>query len=790
MKRASTLRLLSDLSDFSNANRLREVLAEEPLARVRASPDGRHLLLLRPPGSAAPLLLVSRKGAGLEPCCPAGQGPVLDAFFLQCPGWAGSPRPVLALVWANGRAEVWSTGVHPGWQLLQQTELCVSSKAKVVAAAALGNRLVWCEERPASAEVAEGSVQAAFSHCVCTRALESHGETSAILGAPKTLLHHCPHFQLLASRSDFFMVPTATTWPNVAHILLIWYPGKGRVIVAVPAQNFTYSKNLSPKGRDSWDFRSLLQRVPGLLSGGEPLDIHTCGVAQGSLLLLSPKGAVSLIRRDGGARVVGILGYGLLSQGVPVSVGVFNNTFACVLGSGLELLDMGNGRLLERKVLSTDRVHLLELSAPWIDEEEENKGGLRLLSASGLFCMAWEVGKGVEWLNSEDLVFEEACHYYQRRSLLGARLTTDELRKGSTFRAPLALASVLRGHQPPTKLLTDLQTELRDYHGLERLKTRLVAGDGQEEGWTELAEREVERLLRSDLTGDRLSQLNAVFSVFPAAAWCSTRRALQLQLDEAGQLKSQAPPDLWKKVLMDTVADGARPPFELLCQCLCRLEPCWLPPFVELAQQQGGPGWGLGAGGPGPPLYRRALAVLGDWAGARAGALELELLLGSGRPKAVLQAIGQLVQAGQWERVLDAGLALSPSSPLLQMEIFTVLLAEFARHRQLDAHLTRLRHLCPPDLTPTDLLLLLKRHLPDEEGPPAPFPKVGADPPLTVGLLRGLLEQARSKAQTPSPYEDILWDSGACPPHPKNRHYPSQGQSNQSKEPGARNSMN
>ncbi|XP_001379121.2 BLOC-2 complex member HPS6 [Monodelphis domestica] len=784
MKRTSTLRLLSDLSEFSHASRLREMLAEEPLARVRASPDGRHLLLLRPSGSPVPLLLVSRKGAGpglgLEPPWPAGPGPLLDAFFLKCPGWAGSPRPLLALVWVSGRAEIWGTGVHPGWQLLQQAELCVSSKARVMAAAAVGNRLVWCEERPASTETVVGSAQAAFSHCVCTRALEP-GESGAILGAPKILLHHCPHFQLLSSHTDFFLVPTATTWPSVAHILLIWYPSTGRITISVPAHNLTQGRNLSPKGRDSWDFRALLQGVPGLLCGGEPLDIHTCVAAQGSLLVLSPKGDVSLIRRDGGARTVGILKCGLLSQGVPVSLGVFNNTLACVLGSGLELLDMGTGRLLERKVLSTDRVYLLELSAPGIDEEEkENKGGLRLLSASGLFSMSWEVGKEVEWPIAEDLVFEEACSYYQRRSLRGARLTIDELRKGSTFQAPLALAAVLQGHRLPTKLLTDLQAELRDYHGLERLKTRLVTGEGQEEGWTELVEREVERLLRSDLMGDKLPQLNAIFSVFPAAAWGSTRRALQLQLDKAGQLKSQAPPDLWKKVLADTGTDGALPPFELLCQCLCRLEPCWLPPFVELAQRQGGPGWGVGAGGPGPPLYRRALTVLGNWAGAETETLELELLLGSGRPKAILQAIGQLVQARQWDRVLDAGLALSPSSPLLQMEIFTVLLAEFAQHRQLDAHLARLRCLCPPDLTLTDLLLLLQKHLPDEEGPPAPFPKVGGEPPLTVGLLRGLLEQDRPKEQAPNPYEDILWDSGTCPPNPSSRQYPSQNKRSQS----------
>ncbi|XP_074089952.1 BLOC-2 complex member HPS6 isoform X1 [Macrotis lagotis] len=707
MRRASSLRLLSDLSDFSEARPLRRLLAEEPLARVRASPDGRHLLLLRPPGSAAPLLLASRKGAGPgpEPSGAAGRGPLLDAFFLQCPGWL-----LLALVWASGRTEVWGAGARPGWQLLQQAELCASPEARVLAAAAPGRRLVWCEGRPG---------EPAFGHRLCTRALEAGG---AALGAPVVLLQHCPPLRLLASPADLFLLPAASAWPSAAGVVLIWSPAKGRLTVSVPAHNLAHREKLSAEGGDSRDFQSLLRRVPGLLSGGEPLEPHTWAAAQGSLLLLSPEGAVSLIRRDGAARTVGVLGCGPLSPALPVSLGVFHSTLACALGSGLELLDLGSGRLLERKVLSTERVHLLELSAPGV-EEEEDKGGLRLLSASGLFCVTWEAGEGAARLNADDLVFEEACGYYQRRSLLGARLSTEELRRGSTFRAPLALAAVLRGHRPPAKLLSALQAELRDYRGLERLKTRLVAGDGQEEGWTELAEREVERLLRSDLAGDKLAQLNAVFSVFPAAAWCSARRALQLQLDEAGRLKTQAPPDLWKKVLADPGAEGALAPFELLCQCLCRLEPCWLPPFVELAQQQGGPGWGLGAGGSGPPLYRRALSVLGEWAGAGAGALELELLLGSGRPKAVLQAIGQLVQAGQWERVLDAGLTLSPSSPFLQMEIFTILLAEFAQHRQLDAHVTRLRRLCPPDLTPTDLLLLLKRHLPEEEGPPAPFPK-------------------------------------------------------------------
>lgn len=207
------------------------------------------------------------------------------------------------------------------------------------------------------------------------------------------------------------------------------------------------------------------------------------------------------------------------------------------------------------------------------------------------------------------------------------------------------------------------------------------------------------------------------------------------------------------------------PPFELLCRCLCQLEPQWLPSFVELAQQQGGPGWG--AESPGLPLYRRALAVLGE-EGKRPEDLEVELLLGSRRPKAVLQAVRQLIRKELWERALEAGLALDSSSPLLRSEIFKLLLAEFAQHRRLDAHLPLLCRLCPPEVAPDELLLLLRTHLPDDVGTSSPFPEPGAEPPLTVGLVRALLEQTGAQERPSGPvqstYEDILWDPGTPPP--------------------------
>ncbi|XP_004580293.2 BLOC-2 complex member HPS6 [Ochotona princeps] len=772
MKRAGTLRLLSDLSNFSGAARLRELLAGDPAVRVRCSPDGRHLLLLRPPGAPAPQLLVAVRGAGaeLERAWPVGQASPLDAFFLP-----GPAVPALVLVWESGLAEVWGAGVGPGWRLLQSTELCPAGGARLVAVAAPRGRLVWCEQHLPGAENQLGPPMAAFSHSVCVRTLEPSGEAGTHLGRARVLLRHCPCFGLLASRKDLFLVPTASTWPGVAHILLIWSPGKAKVTVTAPQLGVSHCKNLNPGRGDSWDFRALLRGLPGLLGPREPLALHTCAPTAQGLLFLDCKGTVSLLQSHGGVRVVGTLqeGPGGLARG-SAALGTFQGTLACVLGSTLELLDLSSGQLLERKVLSTDRAHLLDPPLPGMEDEEEleSQGCLRMLSALGLFCVGWKAPQGLEVPSARDLVFEEACGYYQRRSLRGAQLTPEELRHSSTFRAPQALASILQGHLPPSTLLATLRTELRDYRGLEQLKAQLVAGDEEEAGWAELADQEVTRLLRTELTGDQLAQLNTIFQALPTAAWGTILRTLQLQLDGNGRLRSQAPPDVWKKVLDGPAAgkeppNGILPPFELLCQCLCRMEPRWLPLFVELAQQQGGPGWA--AGSPGLPLYRRALAVLGE-EGTRPEALELELLLGSGRPKAVLQAMGQLVQKEQWERALEVGLALGPSSPLLRSEIFKLLLAQFAKHRQLDAHLPLLCRLCPPELTPTELLLLLRAHLPDDVGPPTPFPEPGAEPPLTVGLLRTLLEQTGAQGRPSGPvlslYEDILWDAGTPPPTP------------------------
>lgn len=272
MKRAGTLRLLSDLSNFTGAARLRELLAGDPAVLVRCSPDGRHLLLLRPPGSPAPQLLVAVRGPGLplERAWPEGDPSPLDVFFVP---WLA--RPALILVWESGLAEVWGVGMEPGWKLLQSTELCPDGGARVMAVAATRGRLVWCEERQPGVKDQPEQLSTAFSHRVCFKTLETSGEAGTKLGCTHILLHHCPLFGLIASRKDLFLVPTTNTWSGVAHLLLIWSPSKGKVIVAAPSLGLSHSKSLNPKQGDTWDFRTLLRGLPGFLSPREPLAVHT-----------------------------------------------------------------------------------------------------------------------------------------------------------------------------------------------------------------------------------------------------------------------------------------------------------------------------------------------------------------------------------------------------------------------------------------------------------------------------------------------------------------------------------
>ncbi|CAM5168617.1 unnamed protein product [Natator depressus] len=793
MKRAGALRQVSDFSDFVSGRRLRELLSQRGPGvappHVQTSPDGQHLLLLLRgrPALQPQVLAFQRLGTGagdLERSWQPPQPPITGLLFLQSP--AARTSWVLAIVWEQGRTEVWGFVPALGWQLQQTLELCHGARARIVSICSQGGSLVWCEERPPSdAHLDPG--RGAFRYCICTRALEL-GEQGAHLGAMRIVVHNSPQYQVLASPQHVFLVPTSATFASVSPFLLIWCPREAKVTIVAPSGGFVHSKVLH-----SSDFKKLVFGSVGLLLSMAPLDIHTCALSScGGLLLLSTRGTVRLVQPDGTWRQVYDLGGSCLAQGDPVQLKAFGSTLACVLAGVLYLIDLSSGRLIEKRLLSTKEVHFLE--SPRGAEE------IQLLTPTGIYHFSFsspeEGGRPEPALVK--MVFEEACKYYQRRSLSSSQLTVEKLKKGDMFQAPIALSSILQHSLPDkeraaralpetyAKLLSTMSMDLQSYLSLELLKSCVVGASESEVDrcCEELVEQEVSRLLHVDLDRENLAYLNAVFSSFPRASWKAIRGSLQLQQNGDGLLVARATPDIWKKVLAGPVpnwaqqeergVNGAVPLFELICGSLHRFKPKWLPSFVELTQQYLGASWPYSTKeGPegGVPLYRRALAVL-DRTRHRTATdreMEIELLLCSARPKAVLQAVQLLVRLRSWQRVVEAAEKFSKLSPLLAKEIFTTLLAQFAQHRDLDPYLATLWELCPADLTVSDVLSIVLQHLPSSEGDPAPFSTGGA--PLTLALLKPLLHKvAQHQCTQDDLYADALQGLPFPPPAPPRQH--------------------
>uniref|UniRef100_A0A8C3JGN8 HPS6 biogenesis of lysosomal organelles complex 2 subunit 3 n=1 Tax=Calidris pygmaea TaxID=425635 RepID=A0A8C3JGN8_9CHAR len=788
MKPAGVLRRVSDFSELSRGHWLRELLRQgEGPSHVQASPDGQHLLVLqknRPP-PLPQVVAFQRHGSGgaeLERNWQQPQPALVGLLFLQSSGTLGSST--LALVWEHGRTEVWRFVVAVGWQLLQTLELCQGARARIVSVCSQGASLVWCEERPPLDAPSDMS-KCAFRFCVCTRALEV-GEQGVRLGTLRIVLHNSPEYQVLASPQHVFLVPATAGFAATSKFLLIWHPEKAKLTITAPSAGFIRSKVLRSSSES--DFRKLLLGSVGLLSGLAPLDIHTSAVSNsGGLLLVSTKGAVNVVEPDGTQRHIFDLEGGPLAQESPVQLKTFGSILACVLAGVLYLVDQNSGRLIEKKILSMKEVHFLESPG-----EEDS---IQLLTQTGIYSFSFS--RPEDSSRPEpclvEMVFEEACKYYQRRSLSSSKLTVEKLKKGGVFQAPVALAAILQHSlhqkQKPTqslqdtyaKLLGTMSLELQSYMSLELLKTCVVcAPESEVESYCEeLVEQEVSRVLHSDMDKDNLAYLNSVFASFPKAAWKATRSCLQLQQNGDGLLVARATPEVWKKVLggpqqEEVGQNGVVPLFELICTSFLRFKPKWLPSFVELTQQYVSISWAYSSK-EGPegrvPLYKRALGVLAR-KNKRSEAddeMELELLLCSKRPKAVLQALHLLIRLKRWQRVVEVAEKFSKLSPLLNKEIFTTLLAEFAQHRELDPYLETLWPLCPAELTASDILTMVLQHLPRSQEDPAPFSNEGNQ--LTVGLLKPLLQRVVQRPRVQDEmYSDALQSPTFPPPTPPREH--------------------
>ncbi|KAG8551263.1 hypothetical protein GDO81_004028 [Engystomops pustulosus] len=726
--------LLSDYGDFGRQQLLQEALGSGH-CRLFLSPDGRHLVLwLRRRLLSFPRLSPDRPlpAAHLE---LSWDSPALCGLLFP----PAPPAWLLLLVWENGRADVWSPPRGAGtWRRLQSLELCNSPRARVVAlCGGQGGDLVWCEERGPSRPQGAPSP---YVYCICRRALRVCG-AQVTLGSMKIVLHHSPLYSMLSSPDHIFMVPGSGFHPLLVYSLL-----EDRMTMSTLSTGLLHSKALT-----EGDFKTMVLEYVGFLSSQvAPAILQSVVTGDGHLLLLTTAGQIYLLYEDGGVRHICDID---LEAEAQIKMQIFGKVLACAVDTTVFLIDIPTGRPLGKQIFQAEEVFFLRI----FDTED-----VQVLTRSAIY----KIGSSVvseDDVKSEpsflDMVYEEACKYYQRRSLSNTKLTVPDLKKGGMFQAPIALSAILNHYQkngkskdqaPYTDLLSNMNNELQSFVSLEILKTCIItaSGDDTEKFCEELVDHEITRLLQMDLDRDSLVYINYLFTTFPRAAWTALRNNFQFLPNGEGKLVVRATADLWKKVLSplpsgtrDGSQNGVYPLFEVICQSLCVYKPKWLPNFIQHAQDCSGLSWNFTAkdNGDGAPLYKRALSVLGKRKDNTNVDLEVEILLCSGRPQAIIQAIHILIALQRWPRVMEETLRFSQLSPLISKDIFITLLTEFVRHRHLDSYVAQLCQICPEDMTATDLLRIVLQNLPKTEGEPPPFCSDGAH--VTLGLLKPLLNK-------------------------------------------------
>ncbi|XP_044069095.1 Hermansky-Pudlak syndrome 6 protein [Siniperca chuatsi] len=667
------LEQLSDFGDYTGGKELTEIfkLTNNEQSNVRLSPDGRHIhVILRKPKVGLvtfdkyerPQLAQNQKKLDLRLTRTV---PIVDVLYLDHSNSSSRATAAVAVVYEDGKAEFWKfQECKVGWHLLQTSDLCNSPRARVVSVCVCSNLIIWCEERPPSeSSPALSSTRNMLRYCVCRRDFEVE-EGAVSLGGVKIALHNNPKFTVVSSGEYVHLLPDLKVKPllSISKFFLSWSPRHDSFTVNTTCKN-TPLKKLSAKESD---FKRLVTDCLGYLLTLEPPEIYnvsptTCG----GLLLLLSTGWVCLLQKDGMLRQVYKLADNcLVTFGSHTSLCMYQDTLALLIGQNLHLIDVNCGRELEKIMLQREGLlyvnraerktpHLLSETGLFVvlNKETDSRDCNSKMKPSG-FSMVESIHPGALLVEA---VFEEACKYYQQRSLSSTQLTVDTLKKGGRFQAPISLASILRNYLSAgsrqkgaelsqnggdgctagqDKLMGSLEAELKALVSLEEVKGSLVRGSVKEvEAMCEnLVEKEVARLLSSsELDKEALLYLNSIFSIFPSQVWRAAQAALQLHYNGEGSLSSRAPPDVWKTVLSpaltpstpaslqftngrpqhnhslkaDHIANckakpasstspAALPVFELLCQSVFHFQPSWLPSFLELAQQQqGSAGLGL-----------------------------------------------------------------------------------------------------------------------------------------------------------------------------------------------------
>ncbi|XP_067909271.1 BLOC-2 complex member HPS6 [Heterodontus francisci] len=562
--------------------------------------------------------------------------------------------------------------------------------------------------------------------------------------------------------------PSSCPMSNLAKFILVWGPREDTLTISSLARGPLDTKKLLP--RDS-DFRRLVADAAGLLPALLPLDIRAVSPCPAGLLLALANGEVSLLLSDGTTRLLCQLSRSPLAED-SLMMELCGTTLICTLGRTLQCFDTETGRMVEETALEVQPLALLAC---------RETGVIQLLAEDGIYALGLLPGhsdttSGIRWGKSqprevlEQLVLEEACKYYQKRSLSSSRLTVEKLKSEAMFQAPLALCSILQNHlnlrktgycnqQTYTKLHNIMAGEVQGYVNLEEAKSCIINGSENEVTTyvEEITEQEIRRLLHCQLDREALVYLNSIFNMFPREAWKAVKRTLHLHQNSDGLLSARATADMWRVILspglpsdQQVTTNGVVAVFELICRLLYQFHPKWLPKFVELTQQHLATcrNYGSSEGPENAPLYKRAMSVIPPArSGGTGDAMEtaIELLLCSKRPNAIIQAVRILIERRMWQRAVEATQRFSQQGPLLKKELFATMLVQISQHRALDPYLEEIWELCPEDATTADVLDIVLRSVPSLSCEPEPYTSDGRQ--LTIGPLRSLLAKVLRRGE-------------------------------------------
>ncbi|XP_062851670.1 BLOC-2 complex member HPS6 [Trichomycterus rosablanca] len=808
------LEQVTDFGDFTKGKDLKEFLkrsshkdpSKNCLSDVRISPDGRHLhVILHSPKPGLmtydkyhrPHLVQSKEQLDLM---LTRNVPIVELIYFNQNATEYGDL-LLGIIFENGKTEIWKFSERKsGWNLIQTVDLCNSARAKIVSVCIIENVIVWCEERPPSESSSSYNVaRSIFRYCICKRTF--HADDGGIsFGGVKIALHNNPRYKVIGAGDLIYLLPDTNndSCVSVSKLFLSWSPQHDIYKVHSTSHGTLLIRNTT--ANKELDFKRLVTDCIGFLFTTTPHDLYGfCPERRGSLLLLLSSGWICRIQKDGVLHQIYKLPDNILTTyGIQNSLNIYGDVIALTLGRILFLIDVNCGIELERIALKSEGLLFVNCAESHFPQ---------MLTDDGIFLV---VEKELEPkfkphnINSSALlveaVFEEACKYYQQRSLSSTQLTVEKLKKGGMFQAPISLAAIIRdylaNHILKTtekhyleneKLLICLDSELKSLVSMEDTKTAMVKASKTDlQSYTEtLIQQELCRLFSSEIDQENLQYLNSIFQLFPNETWQAVQAVLQLRCNGEGSLSSKAPSELWKIILspVQTVsnycnsqqkllpANGALPIFELLCQSIIKFQPTWLPRFLDLAQQQSisssvsSWSYGVKEGLESVPLYKRALTIL-PCKGAYQD-LEVELLLCSQRPNAVMQALHMLIGLSSWERVIHVAKRFCRQSPLLNKEIFTTLLSEVPQHRDLDPFLDVLWALCPEDMTVTEILNIVLQKMPSTVQSSAPFQRHLHDSQLTIGLLKPLLSKVLQRERRSSHrYADILQSPTLPPPTP------------------------